>query len=79
MASPCHGGIQHICPASGPIVAALGRELPSCQVTLSRIDLVVQEGPERLWNWRSIAEIPFGGPGGASSDRSRAEGLGTSP
>jgi 2'-5' RNA ligase superfamily len=46
---------------AGPIIAALGRELPSCQVTLNRIDLVVQEGPERLWNWRSIAEVPFGG------------------
>jgi 2'-5' RNA ligase len=46
---------------AGPIIAALGRELPNCQVTLSRIDLVVQEGPERLWNWRSIAEVPFGG------------------
>jgi 2'-5' RNA ligase len=47
---------------AGPIIAALGRELSSCQVTLSRIDLVVQEGPERLWNWRSIAEVPFRGP-----------------
>jgi 2'-5' RNA ligase len=46
---------------AGPIIAALGRELPSCQVTLSCIDLVVQEGPERLWNWRSIAEVSFGG------------------
>ena len=46
---------------AGPIIAALGRELPSCQVTISRIDLVVQEGSERLWNWRSIAEVPFGG------------------
>jgi len=46
---------------AGPIIAALGRELPSCQVTISRIDLVVQEGSERLWNWRSIAEVPFRG------------------
>ncbi|HEX9542715.1 MAG TPA: 2'-5' RNA ligase family protein [Streptosporangiaceae bacterium] len=46
-------------PAS-PIIAALGRELPSCQVTINRINLIVQEGAERLWNWRSIAEVPFG-------------------
>jgi 2'-5' RNA ligase len=46
---------------AGPIIAALGRELPSCQATIRQIDLVVQEGPERLWNWRSIAEVPFAG------------------
>jgi 2'-5' RNA ligase len=46
-------------PAS-PIIGTLGRELPDCEATISSISLVIQEGAERLWNWRSIAEVPFG-------------------
>jgi 2'-5' RNA ligase len=45
---------------AGPIIAALGRELPGCDATISCISLINQDGPERHWNWRSIAEIPFG-------------------
>jgi 2'-5' RNA ligase len=44
---------------AGPIIAALGRELPSCETTISGVNLVVQEGAERLWDWRLIADIPF--------------------
>lgn len=43
-----------------PIITALGRELPSCTVSVNRIHLVVQEGAERAWNWRPIVEIPLG-------------------
>lgn len=43
-----------------PIIAALGHDLPSCKVTVRNVDLVVQEGPERLWKWHSIAEVPLG-------------------
>jgi 2'-5' RNA ligase len=46
--------------AAGPIIAALGTRLPDCEIMVDRINLVVQEGPERLWDWKSIAEIPFG-------------------
>jgi 2'-5' RNA ligase len=42
-----------------PIIDALGHELPSCDATVSRVNLIVQEGAERLWKWRSIAEVPF--------------------
>lgn len=49
---------------AGPVIAALGRHLPHCDVTIDHINLVVQDGPEHLWDWRSQAEIPFGTPGG---------------
>jgi 2'-5' RNA ligase len=45
---------------AGPIIAALGREFPPCEVTISSICLVVQEGAERLWNWHTIEEVQFG-------------------
>jgi 2'-5' RNA ligase len=44
---------------TAPIIAALGRELPSCEVTIDAINLVLQEGPERLWNWQTLAEVQF--------------------
>lgn len=46
-------------PAS-PIIDALGRELPACKATVDSICLVNQAGAERQWNWRILAEIPFG-------------------
>ena len=45
---------------AGPIIDALGRRLPACEIVIDRISLVMQEGAERLWNWRSIAEVLFG-------------------
>jgi 2'-5' RNA ligase len=42
---------------AAPIIAALGRELPAYEISIARINLVIQEGAERLWNWRSVAEI----------------------
>jgi 2'-5' RNA ligase len=47
--------------AANPIIAALGRELPKCEVTVRNINLVIQEGAERLWDWRCVAEVPFNG------------------
>ena len=43
-----------------PIIATLGYKLSNCEATIDSIDLVVQEGAERLWNWRSIAKVPLG-------------------
>jgi 2'-5' RNA ligase len=48
--------------SADPIIAALGRELPKCEVTVSSVNLIVQEGAERLWDWRRIAEVPFKPP-----------------
>lgn len=43
--------------AADPIIATLGHELPGCDVTIRQVNLVVQQGPERLWNWRPIAKV----------------------
>ncbi|MEU8060366.1 2'-5' RNA ligase family protein [Microbispora bryophytorum] len=42
-----------------PVIAALGRHLPDCEVTVDHISLVVQDGPENLWDWRPMATVPF--------------------
>ncbi|WP_066937225.1 2'-5' RNA ligase family protein [Microtetraspora fusca] len=44
---------------AAPIIAALGRAVPDCAVTIGSISLVVQDGPEYAWDWRPVAEIPF--------------------
>jgi len=48
--------------AAGPIVSALGRKLPGCEITIDHISLVVQEGAEREWNWRSVGKVTLGNP-----------------
>lgn len=47
--------------SANPIIAALGRELPKCEATVSSVNLVIQQGAERLWDWRCVAEVPFNG------------------
>jgi 2'-5' RNA ligase len=47
------------CQSAEPIIAALGNELPSCEITINSISLVWQNGPERLWDWHTITEIPL--------------------
>jgi 2'-5' RNA ligase len=42
--------------AAGPIIAALGKNLPSCEVTIDALNLVVQRGPERFWDWHPVGE-----------------------
>jgi 2'-5' RNA ligase len=39
---------------AAPVIAALGRELPGCEVTLDKLSLVIQRGPELLWDWRPL-------------------------
>jgi len=51
-------GVQ---PAA-PVIAALGKELPPCQVAIRTISLVNQLGAEYMWDWRPIAEVPVGAP-----------------
>jgi len=38
-----------------PIIKALGQELRSRQIRISAVSLVVQRGPERLWDWHPYA------------------------
>jgi 2'-5' RNA ligase len=45
-----------------PLIAALGRELPPCDITVDSVSLVIQDGPERLWHWSPVATVPFGRP-----------------
>jgi len=42
---------------AAPLVAALGQSLPRCQVRISALSLIVQNGPERHWDWSTIATI----------------------
>jgi 2'-5' RNA ligase len=39
---------------AAPVIAALGRELPGCEVTIDKLSLVIQRGPELLWDWRPV-------------------------
>lgn len=45
---------------TAPIIEALGRRLPAREVTIRSVSLVVQNGPETEWDWRPVAEVPFG-------------------
>jgi 2'-5' RNA ligase len=45
-----------------PIIAALGKELPSCKVTIDTLSLVIQQGPERLWRWSPIGAVSLPRP-----------------
>lgn len=39
---------------AAPLIEALGRRLPSVEIVITSLSLVVQHGPERLWNWQHI-------------------------
>ncbi|MEU8107094.1 2'-5' RNA ligase family protein [Nonomuraea muscovyensis] len=39
---------------AAPLIEALGPSLPARELTLDSVSLVVQHGPERLWNWQHI-------------------------
>lgn len=38
--------------AAAPVIAELGRTIPACEITIREMSLVIQEGPEQLWDWR---------------------------
>jgi 2'-5' RNA ligase len=40
-----------------PIIAALGERLPSCQIAIDTLSLVVQQGAEWLWNWTPVGTV----------------------
>jgi 2'-5' RNA ligase len=42
---------------AGPIIEALGRNVPERQFQVSAVSLVIQQGPERLWDWRPVTTI----------------------
>jgi 2'-5' RNA ligase len=46
---------------TAPIIAALGRSLPSISVMIGSVSLVAQTQVGRTWQWRAVAEVPFAG------------------
>ena len=44
----------------GPIVAALGCELPECKITVGSVSLIAQHGAERQWDWHLVEEVQLG-------------------
>jgi 2'-5' RNA ligase len=52
------------CNTSGPyapIIASLGRRLPSVDVKIASVSLVAQAQVGHTWQWRPVAEVQFGG------------------
>jgi 2'-5' RNA ligase len=47
---------------AAPVIAALGRALPPCAVTIDQLSLVVQNGLEQLWDWRVAGTARLQGP-----------------
>ena len=48
--------------AMAPIIAALGPQSRECQVQISTVSLVIQHGPERLWDWRTVGAVHLPAP-----------------
>ena len=40
-----------------PVITALGKQLATCQVDIGAVSLVIQNGPERDWNWTTVATV----------------------
>ena len=42
---------------AAPLIAALGKSLPRCEIQVGALSLIVQNGPERRWDWSTVATI----------------------
>jgi 2'-5' RNA ligase len=42
---------------AAPLIAALGENLPACEVQVNTLSLIIQHGPERSWDWSTAATI----------------------
>jgi 2'-5' RNA ligase len=40
-----------------PIIAALRTHQRECQIQVTTVSLVIQNGPERLWDWRTVGAV----------------------
>lgn len=47
---------------AAPIIDALGLQLPSREIQIGALSLVIQRGPERDWNWTTIDTIRLPAP-----------------
>jgi 2'-5' RNA ligase len=45
---------------AAPVIAELGKAIPGCEVTIDRLSLVIQNGPEQLWDWRVAGTVRLG-------------------
>jgi 2'-5' RNA ligase len=45
---------------AAPIIAALGKSLSACEVTIDTLSLVIQHGPALSWDWRPVGTIRLG-------------------
>jgi 2'-5' RNA ligase len=45
-----------------PIISTLGKELPSSNVTIDALTLVIQRGPERRWDWHPVGTALLAAP-----------------
>jgi hypothetical protein len=48
---------------AGPIIESLGKVVDARQVEIQSMSLVVQWGPERLWDWEPIGTVRLGASG----------------
>lgn len=53
----CYSTTQQ--PAA-PIIAALGKSLPTREVTIDKLSLVIQHGPALSWDWRPVGTAHLG-------------------
>jgi 2'-5' RNA ligase len=42
---------------AAPLIAALGESFPRCDIQIGALSLIIQQGPERRWDWDTIATI----------------------
>jgi 2'-5' RNA ligase len=54
--------------SSEPIIDALGRRVPVVKIEIDRLSLVIQRGPERLWDWHTVGTAHLGGMSDGSAD-----------
>ena len=66
---PSPGWIPHITicystadQATEPIIKAIGQPAQDCEVQVSAVSLVIQRGPERLWDWHTVDTIRLTAP-----------------
>lgn len=50
---------------AAPLIEALETSLPARELTLDSVSLVIQHGPERLWNWQHVGSALLLGEGDA--------------
>jgi 2'-5' RNA ligase len=48
---------------AGPIISALGRSVPEREILIDSLNLVIQWGPEKLWNWEPVGTARLGTSG----------------